>query len=113
MAPDSRRLKPISLAVIPHPRNLVKNETTQIRMVYPQVTPLFRRPKLVRRPERAKYCHVLHESDVRANDNAPRLTRGSRRIDNRSSSFSTREIAYPFSCGMMSPDRNAPCITVQ
>ena len=62
MAPDSRRLKPISLAVIPHPRNLVKNETTQMRIVYPQVTPLFRRPKLVRRPERAKYYGQMSTS---------------------------------------------------
>lgn len=55
IAPDSRRLKPVSLAVVKQPVNLAKNETTQMRIVYPHVLPVFKRPRLVFRPEYAKY----------------------------------------------------------
>lgn len=55
MAPDSRMLKPDNLATMEHPRNLEKNAMTQMRMVYPQVTPLLSSPKFVFSPEEAKY----------------------------------------------------------
>jgi len=55
MAPDSRRLKPQSLAAMAQGRNLARKETTHNRIVYPQVMPLFKRPKFVLRPERVKY----------------------------------------------------------
>jgi len=42
-------------AAAPQAINFEKKETTQVRMVYPQVIPLFRRPRFVRRPERVKY----------------------------------------------------------
>ena len=56
MAPDSRKLKPQNLAVMAQGRNLAQKETTHSKMVYPQVMPLFKRPKFVLRPERVKYC---------------------------------------------------------
>ena len=55
IAPDSRKLKPESLAAIAQGRNLARKETTHSKIVYPQVIPLFKRPKFVLRPERAKY----------------------------------------------------------
>ena len=55
MAPDSRRLKPVSLAVRPQAKNLDTNANTQMRMVYPQVTPLLSKPRLVFKPLRVKY----------------------------------------------------------
>lgn len=55
MAPDSRGLKPNAFAVKPQERNLEKNATTHINIVYPQVRPVSKVPKSVRRPERAKY----------------------------------------------------------
>jgi len=36
-------------------RNLARKETTQSKIVYPQVIPLFKRPRFVLRPERVKY----------------------------------------------------------
>lgn len=54
-APDSRKLKPHSLAVIEQGRNLAQKDTTQSRTVYPQVLPVFKRPKFVLRPEAVKY----------------------------------------------------------
>jgi hypothetical protein len=55
MAPDSRMLKPHNLAVMAQGRNLARKETTHNKIVYPQVMPLFKRPKFVLRPERTKY----------------------------------------------------------
>lgn len=55
MAPDSRIVKPENLATMAHPRNLEKNAMTQMRMVYPQVTPLSSNPKFVFSPDEAKY----------------------------------------------------------
>ena len=54
-APDSRRLKPKSLAAVKHEINFEKNETAQMRTTYPHVIPLSRRPKLVLNPESVKY----------------------------------------------------------
>lgn len=55
MAPDSRKLKPHILAAMEQGRNLAQKETTHSKIVYPQVIPLFKRPKFVLRPERVKY----------------------------------------------------------
>ena len=55
IAPDSRKPNPEAFAVIPHPRNLAKKATTQMRMTYPHVFPLSRRPKLVFNPDKVKY----------------------------------------------------------
>lgn len=106
-APDSRQLKPNALAVIPHARNLEKKATTQMRMVYPQVTPLLSRPRLVLNPVNAKYCKETCEHHHRPWPLAE-LTRGMKISDTRSSSFSTRAIAYPLSWGMINPARNPP-----
>ena len=61
MAPDSRKLNPRNLAVTAHPKNLEKKATTQIRTTYPQVIPLFKAPRLVLRPESAKYYDAISE----------------------------------------------------
>jgi len=42
-------------AAPPHAMNFEKKETTQVRIVYPQVIPLFKRPRFVRKPDRVKY----------------------------------------------------------
>ena len=55
IAPDSRMLKPQNLATMAQGRNLARKETTHSKIVYPQVMPLFKRPKFVLRPERVKY----------------------------------------------------------
>ena len=55
IAPASRKLKPDILAAKAQGRNLAQKETTHSKIVYPQVIPLFRRPKFVLRPERVKY----------------------------------------------------------
>ena len=55
IAPDSRKLKPQNLAAMEQGRNLAEKETTHSKIVYPQVMPLFKRPKFVFRPERVKY----------------------------------------------------------
>lgn len=64
IAPDSRKLNPASLAVTPHPRNLEKNATTQMRMTYAQVIPLFNNPRFVRRPDRTKYYTTYYNAVV-------------------------------------------------
>ena len=56
IAPDSRKLKPESLAAMAQGRNLARKETIHNKIVYPQVIPLFKRPKFVLRPEKVKYC---------------------------------------------------------
>ena len=94
IAPDSRRLNPVSLAVMPHAKNFETNANTQMRMVYPQVTPLSSNPRLVLSPLSMKYyaevsqllrCGVRMRRDER--------TRGKNKMETRSSNFSTRAIA--------------------
>ena len=94
MAPDSRVEKPMSLAVIAQPRNLPKKATAQMRMTYPHVIPSLSSPRLVLKPDRAKYWRSGQMSyAVKDLTNQP--TRGMNTIQTRSSSFSTRAIAKP------------------
>ena len=108
MAPASLHLKPKTRADPAHARNLDANATRQIRMVYPQAIPSFSKPRLVFKPDKVKY--YMGEKGVRVEVTilGQRRTMGRRRIDTRSSIFSTRAMANPFSCGMMSPARKPP-----
>jgi hypothetical protein len=108
MAPDSRRLNPYALAAAKHAKNLDEKATRQMIIVYPQVTPLLSRPKLVFRPESVKYYGVYVHKYLPMSGYDTKLTMGRSRMVTRSSIFSTNEIANPLSCGMMSPARKPP-----
>ena len=56
MANDSRFVNFKYQAAPAHPMNFPENATTMMAMVYPHALPLSRRPRLVLRPERTKYC---------------------------------------------------------
>lgn len=97
MAPDSRILKPKNFAAPKHAKNLERNATTQIKMVYPQVMPLSSKPRSVRNPEYVKYCNGYSLAAEQRSLRRLLLTRGKKRMHTRSSSFSTSAIANPFS----------------
>ena len=86
--------------------NLELKATRQITTIYPQMTPVLSKLRLVLRPDRTKYyaTSLSIASERRRHEH----TRGRKVMDTRSSSFSTMEIAKPLSCGMISPARKPP-----
>ena len=106
---DSRQSKPDNLAAVVQPTNLPVYDSAQIAIVYAHVIRSFKRPKLVERPERVKYC-VMNEYGIGFNLIDAGRTNGRKMIDTISSSFSVSAIARPPSRGTMMPARNAPKI---
>ena len=58
IAPDSLQLNPKTIAEPAQGANLATKATTQMRIVHPHDFPSSKRPRLVLKPDRVKYCKV-------------------------------------------------------
>ena len=62
--------------------------TTKIMIVYPQIKPVFRRPRLVLSPESVKYYEIQCQPLFKGHDPRVQHTKGRKMIATISSSFS-------------------------